>query len=563
MRAQLSEIREVAAELAGASAAETANLPSECEPEGGFDENLGDSDMEPVPSPHANQVRPDSIGRYRIVGELDRGGQAMVYRAIHPTLPRDLAIKIAHNPCPIDQSLLRADAERLSDLDHPNLVRVHDLDIHEGRPFVVMEFVRGSNLKQVADQARPAPRRAAEWMASIARALEYVHRRQVVHQDIKPENIMVDESGCPRLIDFGMAQWSHAWSGGRAGPSGGTVAYMAPEQARGETQRVGASSDIFALGGVLYYLLTGKPPFEGRNWRESWDRARSCNFDRKALEDPKVSSDLRRICLKAMAADPAERYASAAAFQKALENYLRVPKVRGTIAAVAAIALLSVLGYQIIPWPVSSSSTVRPSPTTLTPLAGEMTLRVWSPGKEGKRGWKIGVETPQSLPVRRGEMIHIEAKVNQPAYVYLLWLDGQGKITPLYPWLEQDFSKLPAEVPVESELHDPPQRDKGWPVEGPSGLETILMLARRTPLPPGTDLTAETGTLPPSPLRDPLEIAVRGFDADQPVDAMDRGINRGPGKEAQQIDEPLLQLLEKLRPYFEFTRAVRFAYQGQ
>ena len=184
---------------------------------------------------------------------------------MHPTLPRDLAIKIAHESGEIDHRLLRADAEILCELDHPNLVRVYDLDVHEGRPFVAMEFVRGRNLHQVAEQLPPSPYQAAAWVAEIARALDYVHRRGVIHQDIKPKNIMLDESGRPRLIDFGMARWRHAWSGRRAGPSGGTLAFMAPEQARGETKRVGEASDIFGLGGVLYYLLTGKIPVRRRD----------------------------------------------------------------------------------------------------------------------------------------------------------------------------------------------------------------------------------------------------------------------------------------------------------
>jgi serine/threonine protein kinase len=524
----------------------------------GNDHEAGRSNGEPLPGP---------IGKYLVIGRFPPTGQAEVFRVVHPGLARDLVLKLALRPIePGGRHELIDECKILAELEHPNLVRVYDLDFHDNRPYVVMEYIRGRTLEQVAEDGNLKPRQAAALLAKVAGAADFVHKRGIVHRDIKPKNILVDERGEPRLIDFGMARLRHAWSEDPGKP-GGTFAFMSPEQARvempEEQQRVGSRSDVFSLGAVLYYLLTGKPPFEGRNWRESWDRARSCNFDRKALENPKVPRDLRRICLKAMAAEPADRYSSAAAFQKALENYVRVPIVRGTVAGVAGIALLSFLTYQIMARPPVKSSNVPPTPTTVAPLTGEMTLRVWSPGKEGKRGWKIGVETPQSMPVRRGEMIHIEAKVNQPAYVYLLWLDGQGKITPLYPWIEQDFSKLPAEMPVVSELHDPPELDKGWPVEGPSGLETILMLARRTPLPAGIDLTAETGTLPPAPLRDPLEVAVRGFDADQPVEAIDQGTNRGPGKEAKQIDEPLLQLLEKLRRQFECTRAVRFAYQEQ
>src|SRR5262249_17303710 len=155
----------------------------------------------------------ESIGRYRVIGHLESGGQASVYRAAHPTLPRDLAIKIAHLPSTIDHSLLRSDAEILCELDHPTLVRVYDLDLHERRPFVAMEFVRGPTLRQLAEQAPPPARQAAAWVAEIARALESIHRRGVVHQDIKPSNLLLDESGRPRLIDFGLARWRHAWSG--------------------------------------------------------------------------------------------------------------------------------------------------------------------------------------------------------------------------------------------------------------------------------------------------------------------------------------------------------------
>src|SRR5262249_42559043 len=287
--------------------------------------------------------RPESIGRYRIVGELDSGGQASVYRAVHPTLPRDLAIKIAHEPCSIDRSLLRGDAAILCELDHPNLVRVYDLDIHDGRPLVAMEFVRGRPLQQAAEPARPSAQQAAAWVAEVARALEYVHRRGVVHQDIKPRNILLDESGRPRLIDFGMARWRHAWSDGQAGPSGGTLAFMAPEQARCESGRIGAPSDIFALGAVLYFLLTGRAPFEGSTRDDQCRRAIGCDFDRAALRARGVPHRLERIVLKAMAAEPGDRYASAADLADALEAFGRRPR-RLALQAGALLLLSMAVG---------------------------------------------------------------------------------------------------------------------------------------------------------------------------------------------------------------------------
>ena len=291
--------------------------------------------------------RPESIGRYRIVGELDSGGQALVYRAVHPTLPRDVAIKIAHEPSPIDHSLLKGDAEILCSLDHPNLVRVHDLDVHEGCPFVVMEFVRRRNLQQVADQSLPSPYQAAEWVAVIARALAYVHRYGVVHQDVKPKNILIDESGRPRLIDFGVARWRHAWSDSQAGPSGGTLAFMAPEQARGESERVGAPSDIFGLGGVLYFVLTGQAPFGGKTQNEQWRRASRCDFDRAALRAKKVPRRLERIVLKAMSAEPEDRFAAADDMASALDGFLHRPR---RLAIQAAVLLLAAAAMVVWSW---------------------------------------------------------------------------------------------------------------------------------------------------------------------------------------------------------------------
>ena len=146
-----------------------------------------------------------------------------------------------------------------------------------------------------------------------------------------------------------MARLRHAWSDD-PGPPGGTFAFMAPEQARVESpeeqQKVGPRSDVFALGAVLYYLLTGQAPFPGRNWRESMDRARRCDFDRKALDDPK-SRALRRICLKAMAADPAQRYASAVEPGQALDLFAQPRRWLSPVPAVVIFILLGVVTWSL------------------------------------------------------------------------------------------------------------------------------------------------------------------------------------------------------------------------
>ena len=334
--------RDGAANASVAAIAETASEPPATESsEDGFE----------IPGPRSASLGPRASAGTGSSASSIRADRRIVYRAVHPTLPRDLAIKIAHEPSEIDASLLRGDAEILCELDHPNLVRVHDLDIHDGRPFVAMEFVRGRNLHQVAEQLPPSPYQAAAWVAEIARALAYVHGRGVVHQDIKPKNIMLDESGRPRLIDFGMARWRHAWSGNRAGPSGGTLAFMAPEQARGEAKRVGAPSDIFGLGGVLYFLLTGKTPFGGGTRQQQWGRASQCDFDRDAMQAKGIPRRLERIVLKAMAVEPEDRYASADEMADALDDFARRPRRLALEAAALLLAALAMIVWSSWPRP--------------------------------------------------------------------------------------------------------------------------------------------------------------------------------------------------------------------
>ena len=163
-------------------------------------------------------------------------------------------LKLAKEPVgPDGRSEIIEEGKILSELEHPHLVRVYDLDFLDDRPYLVMEYIRGRNLEQFAAEDPVSPRQAAALVAKVAGAADYAHRRGIIHRDIKPKNILVDESGEPRLIDFGMARLRTAWSDDRKEPDGGTFAFMAPEQARIESpedrQKVGPRSDVFAPGG--------------------------------------------------------------------------------------------------------------------------------------------------------------------------------------------------------------------------------------------------------------------------------------------------------------------------
>jgi hypothetical protein len=199
--------------------------------------------------------------------------------------------------------------------------------------------------------------------------------------------------------------------------------------------------------------------------------------------------------------------------------------------------------------------------TPPAPLSGELTVRVWSPAGGIKRGAKV--DEPGALPVLPGERVHLEARLSRPAYAHLLWLDGRGEVASLYPWGDRSFGSLPASEVASPALDSPAELDRGWPMEGPPGLETALLLVRSSPLPQGLNLADLIGHLPASPLRDPREVAVLGFDPGQPVGTIDHGAHRGVAEQAERIDDPLLQVMAKLRPHFDVIRAVRFAYRGK
>jgi hypothetical protein len=285
--------------------------------------SASDSGLHIQPLPKLGQ----ELGRFLIEKELPRGGQARVYRAWQTDLQRPVALKLLPSSYAVDQDAaarFKREIENVARISHPNIVRVYEAGEVEGHPFFTMEFLEGQDADSMVKRGPMDPDEAASIIEAVARAVHEAHGAGIIHRDIKPGNVILRKDGTPVLTDFGLAQdLSHSEQLTRTGISMGTPAYMAPEQARGERNRVGKKSDIYALGATLFSLLTGKRPVEGASAYELMLKvaeAAGPKWPRQAIED--IPADLRAIVEMAMQNDPAKRYESANDFADDLERFM-------------------------------------------------------------------------------------------------------------------------------------------------------------------------------------------------------------------------------------------------
>jgi tetratricopeptide (TPR) repeat protein len=270
---------------------------------------------------------PGGVPGYELLGELGRGGMGVVYRARQVRLKRLVALKMVlagSHAGPEQLTRFRVEAEAVARLQHANIVQIHEVGEQDGLPFFSMEYVAGDSLARRLKDGPLPQQEAARLTETLARAVQHAHQRGVVHRDLKPPNILLTEEGTPKITDFGLAKQLETEDGAqtRSGAVMGTPSYMAPEQAEGKTAQLGPLVDVYALGAILYELLTGRPPFRGATVMETLHQVMHDEVPPPSRYQPKIDRDLETICLKALAKDPARRYASALALAQDLERYL-------------------------------------------------------------------------------------------------------------------------------------------------------------------------------------------------------------------------------------------------
>jgi serine/threonine-protein kinase len=264
------------------------------------------------------------VGDYELIEEIGRGGMGVVFRARHRVVGRTVALKMILSGDFASESetrRFRAEAEAVANLDHPHIVPIYEVGEHAGRPYYTMRLLPGGSLAQRIRTARLDARGAARVIATVARAMHHAHCRGLIHRDLKPPNVLFDESGKPFVTDFGLAKRL-----GQTGPTGlgapmGTPGYMAPEQAAGRAD-VTASADLYSLGAILYELVVGRPPFRASTVMETLLQVMEGEAVSPRRLNPAVPADVDFICMKCLEKDPARRYGSAGALADDLDRYL-------------------------------------------------------------------------------------------------------------------------------------------------------------------------------------------------------------------------------------------------
>ncbi len=294
-----------------------------------------------------------TLGAYRILEEIGRGGMGIVFKAHHTVTGRLAALKVMRTDNATEQERARflIEAKAVSALSHPNIVQIYEVVApagDEGTPYVALEYVAGGNLTAHINGTPLPPREAATLLLPLAEAMSHAHQAGIVHRDLKPANVLLSgigegkkenkqtdaatlskqpgvssDSRVPKITDFGLAKELEANSGQtRTGAILGTPCYMAPEQATGQTDRIGPGVDVYALGAILYEMLSGRPPFKGATVLDTLDQVRCKEPVTPRELNPAVPRDLETICLKCLQKEPEKRFASCRDLADDLRRYL-------------------------------------------------------------------------------------------------------------------------------------------------------------------------------------------------------------------------------------------------
>ncbi|MDA1012832.1 MAG: serine/threonine-protein kinase [Planctomycetota bacterium] len=497
---------------------------------------------------------PELINRFQVIKKLGAGNFGSVYLAHDSKLNRQVAIKVAELPedaspleCERRLQMLKGEAKKVASLDDGGIVPVYEIDEWNGRPYVVSKYIDGCNLSEYLALNSLTHHQIVEIVERVARAVNHAHAKAVVHQDLKPANILIDRQGQPHITDFGLAIHQterRAMKGRRAG----SPQYMSPEQVRAETHKIDGRTDVWSLGVMLYGMLAGRLPFDEKSTSEVFAAIMDHQIVPPRQFNDAIDENLQDIVMKCLQEDINDRYSTANDLADALQKW----RTAGTgsnawkwVIPSVAVVMLTVLGWWLNSDPPPQPP---PAPPTSDPnVTLDVTRAFFSP-TNGERVSQTFSEATDEFSIELGNDVQIKAKLDRPAYVYVLWIEADGSVTPMYPWQNFKWDQRPADKLV-TEITLPDDRS-GWEVGGPPGIETIVLFARDEPLPRDFHAEQELGKFPSIPLPETLKRrGPRNPDQPRPLRVIDDATR-------QRVFE------DSLRSEFPYIKSISFPNLG-
>ena len=504
-------------------------------------------------------------GKYLIEKFLGSGGQATVFQAFDTFGPAGhVAIKLPKNLIPASRiaAWTQNEVDPLDKLDHPNIVRILDAGEVNGVPYVATQLIQGLPLSAHVQSNPPSIRRILDWMIQLLGAAAHAHEWGIVHRDLKPSNIIVTPQSQPRIIDFGISSLIDPYHPEYKPRSSGTLFFMPPEQAGGDSQ-ADHRIDIFALGGILKILLTGAGPygpleqakqaFEGILAGEGSSddvRQRLRAFMAENVEfvaegsGPTMRRALARIANRALRVDPEKRFRNAREMLRALGG---LRNRRRFLAAGAAAVLAAIV--------IATTAFLRDGPQIpVSPAPPTASLEVHFQ-RAGQKG-SYQILAPDLLPLRTGDKIQIHATLSEALVAYLVAVGPDGRISVLYP--SEGEKPQPA-----GKIDIPTGRNQWLPLADPTGTETILLLARREPLKELAELKKQLASFGPPPRVKGQGLLVAGEKGVQLLHH-DAATHRSISKEVVDEEKGMLAgLLEAVPRKWTVVRAISFPHASE
>jgi len=481
---------------------------------------------------------------YELLRELGKGGQATTYLARDRALQRLVVLKRYHGVASSGRrEAVLNEGRALARVRSPFVAPCHGVETRGDEIDLVVEYVPGRPLTELTVGERADTERCVRLIEQVAAGLAEVHACGLLHRDIKPQNIILGDDGVPRLVDFGLAaavvsEGLHVVAG--------SPPYMAPEQARGQGERIDARTDVYGLGAVLYYLLTGQPPHDGKTLIEALEQARDAPIVPPRQINPRIPRALERVCLKATAADPQSRFQSADALRRALGHYMLLRRGTPVLGVVAILLVLVVSAWAFWRGPepeVLKSEPKQALQADLRITRFEITHFPMRDEKSYKKGG--GFLGRKSFTTRLEDDVTVQAELSQPAYSYLIAFrpDGRDELC------DPDDENTPP-VKKQHPLYPPAAKsDERYRLSEGAGLCAFALLVSRDRLPPYREWKQQHGPMPWA-AKLPCEPGVVWRDDDQGFQLLladDSAGTRGKGAKARGSGGPAAKLASWLR----------------